>query len=92
MDTYLSAVRCSDKDGYLLPIETLQRGSAWKCDRCGKIESNERVEKLMKKIKDLGEEMNILAPMQVHIVSISLWANSSTPQEMDSQLKVLSSP
>ena len=65
MDTYLSAVRCSDKDGYLLPIETLQRGSAWKCDRCGKIESNERVEKLMKKIKDLGEEMNILAPVQV---------------------------
>ena len=73
MDTYLSAVRCSDKDGYLLPIETLQRGSAWKCDRCGKIESNERVEKLMKKIKDLGEEMNILAPVQVIYIHSNLF-------------------
>ena len=65
MDTYLSAVRCSDKDGYLLPVEPLERGSAWKCDRCGKLESSERVEKTMKEIKALGEDMNILAPSQV---------------------------
>jgi len=63
MDTYLSAVRCPDKDGYLLPTEPLERGSAWKCDRCGKLEASERVEKTMKEIKELGENINILAPL-----------------------------
>ena len=65
MDTYLSAVRCPDKDGYLLPTEPLERGSAWKCDRCGKLEASERVEKTMKEIKELGENINILAPLDV---------------------------
>ena len=65
MDTYLSAVRCPDKDGYLLPTEPLERGSAWKCDRCGKLEASERVEKTMKEIKELGENINILAPLEV---------------------------
>ena len=68
MDTYLSAVRCPDKDGYLLSMDPLERGSAWKCDRCGKLESAERVEERMKQIKDLGEEMNILAPLQVSML------------------------
>ena len=54
-----------DKDGYLLPTEPLERGSAWKCDRCGKLEASERVEKTMKEIKELGENINILAPLDV---------------------------
>ena len=56
---------CPDKDGYLLPTEPLERGSAWKCDRCGKLEASERVEKTMKEIKELGENINILAPLDV---------------------------
>ena len=53
MDTYLSAVRCPDRDGYLLPVQPTLKGSVWQCDRCGKTQEEKWVEERTDKFKVL---------------------------------------
>ena len=64
MDTYLSAVRCPDRDGYLLPEEPLEKGSAWKCDRCGKLCTEKFVDETTSKIKEIGGQMSMALTIQ----------------------------
>ena len=64
MDTYLSAVRCPDRDGYLLPVEPLERGSAWQCDRCGKEVTEQSVDDRISQVKADGEKMSMALSWQ----------------------------
>lgn len=64
MDTYLSAVRCPDRDGYLLPLSPHESGSAWKCDRCGKLQAEKWVDDRTEKIKEIGAKMSMALSIQ----------------------------
>jgi hypothetical protein len=57
MNSYLSAVQCPDKDGFLLPQEPLDPGSDWMCDRCGKAVPVKTVDQMSVKFKEIGSKM-----------------------------------
>lgn len=79
MDSYLSVVRCPDKDGYLLPDHPLEKGSGWRCDRCGKPVSEEWVDQQTSRIKEIGSKINLTADLRQWEDYLNLAVNELHP-------------
>ena len=79
MESHLSAVRCPDKDGYLLPDQPLEKGSVWRCDRCAKVLSEEWVDQQTSRIKEIGSKINLTANLREWEEYLNLAASELHP-------------
>lgn len=63
LGSYLSAMRCPDSDGFLLPIHALDPLSEWSCNKCAKTVSLEAVQQTVDELKSLVNKMSYAKPI-----------------------------